>query len=664
MTIRRRGRRSTHNRERHKRRVRGISLAACLGLVGGTLLLEAFRTGGDTLTGAPLSWQQMIGRPASPPPVMTGLAALPALNGRPQLSPSPRNPEIWNCEVVVVGGTLGGVAAAAHAMQAGVQTCLIELTPWLGGQISSQGVSAIDESRAMRWRQNFSDSWQQFKRRIRSQPISLPAWTNMGDRQWTYETNSCWVGSLCFLPQVGATAAQQLLEASAVQAPSSRWETSTAFKGATFDATGRNITAIYGVKRVPKDPLYVPIGRPSDELPEWYAWSSNETFDKIPIRLQAPPNKRLLVIDATDTGELIAWAKVPYRIGSDARSLLGEESAPSKSNPACTQAFTFPFVMAIANDNGASLQALRPLKGGIPRSELRRSYELEGFPMFHNRGMFNYRRIVSRVAGEAAVSQSSPGEMTLVNWNRGNDWNIMDDPLIMDEGRLAQTGQYQNWMGGVSLQALRNAEYNALFFAEWLMETQATPTFPLAFLAGAQAPLKTQSGLSMMPYIREGRRIIGRTAYGQREFMLREADLRVDMEGGRTFAPSAVGLAHYDIDIHGCRYRNWQKSYEASRASVNERLVRPLQIPLEAIVPAGIDNLLIGGKSIAASHIVNAMTRVHYGEWSVGAAAGATAAWLIQDAHPSDLMPAQILVTDQMVNLQAYLEGQGLRLTW
>ena len=77
---------------------------------------------------------------------------------RNQLSPLPVPQEIWECSVVVVGGSLGGVAAASHAMKSGAKTCLIELSPWLGGQISSQGVSAVDESLKMRALGNFSES--------------------------------------------------------------------------------------------------------------------------------------------------------------------------------------------------------------------------------------------------------------------------------------------------------------------------------------------------------------------------------------------------------------------------------------------------------------------------------------------------------------------------
>src|SRR5215217_6772361 len=49
------------------------------------------------------------------------------------------------CDVLVAGGGMGGVAAALAAARRGCRTCLIEETDWLGGQLSAQGVSALDE---------------------------------------------------------------------------------------------------------------------------------------------------------------------------------------------------------------------------------------------------------------------------------------------------------------------------------------------------------------------------------------------------------------------------------------------------------------------------------------------------------------------------------------
>ena len=650
---------SRRKRRRYPRR----SVLATMALLSSTLLLVAF-SGVSEYWRQPIEFtQRPVGQIVNRAEVATGIRQIQTANGRPTLSPLPLAEEVWTCEVVVIGGTLGGVAAA-QAMKTGVTTCLIELTPWLGGQISSQGVSAIDESRAMRWQRNLAPSWEAFKALIKRQPVYLPAWTGLPAQLPVAKTNSCWVGELCFTPRAGATAAEMWMREAAQRAPDSRWATSTAFKGASFDASGRYVTAVYGVRRIPLDPAYVPTGRLSQELEQWYSWSDDEAYNKIPIRLQPPPNRSMIVIDATDTGELVGWANLPYRLGSDGQGFTGEVNAPPKDNPDCTQAYTYPFVLATLNDKNESLRALQTVEPALTKAEHRNEFDLEGFKFFNTGSVFNYRRIVSQRPGDSNVNLTRPGEMTLINWNKGNDWHFMDPPLVFTEEDIRLAGQRQDWLGGLSAESLNYGEIHALMFAEWLIETEATKKLPLTLLTGVDAPLGTQSGLSMVPYLREGRRILGRPAYGQDSFMIVEADLREDMTGGRDFSPTAVALAHYDIDIHGCRYRSWRPTYEAAGASIKEFVVRPLQIPLEAMVPQGVDNVLIGGKSIAVSHIVNGVTRVHYGEWGVGGAAGATAGWLLRYGKPADLTPAQIVVTGQMSALQAFLVEQGLRFTW
>lgn len=575
--------------------------------------------------------------------------------GRPQLSPLPDPQEVWNCEVVVVGGSLGGIAAASHSMQSGATTCLIELSPWMGGQISSQGVSAIDESHLMWSERNFSESWTAFKRLIEQQPISDTS------AQLVSQTNSCWVGRLCFPPTAGARASLLQLQAMAARAPGSRWGTSIAFKGAEFDTTGHTMTAIYAVRRIPRQPDYQPHGHFSKELASWYSWGSDDAFEKVPIRLQPPPGKRLIVIDATDTGEVVGWAGVPLRLGTESRATTGEPSASERDNPDCIQAYTYPFVLAIRDDRGASLSTLASLKPDYSREEHRRAYNLEGFPMFTGRSFFNYRRIISTLSTDPFTATPAPNDMTVVNWNAGNDWSSMNPPLLLTDEQLEKSGQRQNWLGGMSVIALKHAEEHALLFAQWLLETQSQPDFPLSFLAGPSSPMGTESGLSMLPYIREGRRIIGRKAYGQREFAIREGDIRRDLEG-RDFSRTTVAATHYAIDMHGCRYRNWEPSGEATAAPAKEAIVRPVLVPLESLIPQTIDNLLVGGKSIAATHIANAVTRVHYSEWSIGAAAGSTAGWLIR-TQPK-LLPADIVPNKMMPALQQHLVAQGLRAAW
>lgn len=585
------------------------------------------------------------------------------LNGRPHLYPQPVVQETWQCQVVVVGGSLGGIAAAAHAMATGAQTCLIEVAPWMGGQMSSQGVSALDESLRMRQRHNFSPTWLRLRRLIEQQVVTLPAWMPGPKSRIVAAINSCWVGSLCFPPVAGHLAAVQFLAETKASAPGSRWSGMTAFKGAEFDASGRHLTAIYAVRRIPKDPRYIPKGRLSEELADWYSWSPTQDFDRVPIKLQPPPGQSMMVIDATDTGELVGWARLPYRLGSEAKSTTQEPNGADFDNPQCTQAFTYPFSLGIYNDDGDSLAVLARLQPTYNLQEHNAHYSLVGFPFLMGKGLFQYRRIVSQTCQNPYRGSPAMGDISLINWNQGNDWNWMNPPLILSDRQLAAAGQYQNWMGGLSQSALKFAEENALMFARWLLVTQSSAAHPLTYLYGSDSPLGTRSGLSMVPYVREGRRILGRSAYGQNSFMIRENDLRYGFLGQRDFSPTAVAMHHYAIDIHGCRYRNWLPSGDAVRAPAREDLVKPLAIPLESLIPQGVDNLLIGGKAIAVSHIANGSTRIHYGEWQIGAAAGVTAGWLVSPTS-SVHSPPEIIPQGYMGSLQAFMVQQGLKLTW
>lgn len=650
-------RRAPQGQRSRPMRSRWISVGVLVGLGGLAGILAAwmvhFSSGIST---AQIAFQTTPAASASPVPSSPPTTMTP--QGWPLLDPLPAPEEIWECEVIVVGGSLGGIAAAAQAMQAGAQTCLIELTPWLGGQISSQGVGAVDESLPMRQQQNFSEAWLRFKQLIAAQAVSVAG----SDRVGTVgEFNACWVGSLCFSPRAGAEAAEQLLQQAQPGAPGSRWSTHTAFKGAEFDPTGTQITAVYGVRRVPRDPDYIPSGRLSREFSQWYGWADDPTFDKIPIRLQGKPGQPPIVIDATDTGELVGWANIPHRLGSEAKTTTGEPHGSAADNPECTQAFTYPFVLAIADDGGRSLQELAQLQTGLSKAEHRREFDLEGFPMFGGKSVFQYRRSLSLTGNDPFYGSPALGDQTLINWNRGNDWGLMNPPLLMTQAQIVQSGQRQNWQGGMNFNALKDGENHALLFAEWLIQTQAQPNYPLSLLRGPQSPMGTASGLSLYPYIREGRRILGGSAYGESSFLIREQDIRVGLSGRRDFSATAVAITHYAIDMHGCRYRNWEPSLSANSAPINEFGVHPITIPLEALIPQRVDNLLIGGKGIAVTHIVNAATRVHYGEWGIGSAAGAVAGWLL--AHPQTHQPAQISAED-WPQLRQHLQDQGLRLQW
>jgi hypothetical protein len=223
------------------------------------------------------------------------------------------------------------------------------------------------------------------------------------------------------------------------------------------------------------------------------------------------------------------------------------------------------------------------------------------------------------------------------------------------------------------------------------------------FLSGLDAPMGTEHGLSKYPYIREARRIIGRPSYGYASgFTISELDIsRVDYldpyyrqtlpadmyrqlwialagletasvirqetapeqisrRTRSTIYPDAVGIAQYAIDFHPCMTLSPPETpgnteREGVRRSHGQAY--PAQIPLRAMIPQQIDNLLVAGKSIATSSIAAAAYRVHSFEWSAGAAAGTTAAFaLTKGILPYELVDDLPQAEPLLEQLQAQLQ--------
>jgi glycine/D-amino acid oxidase-like deaminating enzyme len=72
------------------------------------------------------------------------------------------------CDLLVVGSGISGVATAYEALKAGRIVCLTEITDWLGGQVSSQGTSALDEELAKSTQLVFPQGYLELRQRIAS----------------------------------------------------------------------------------------------------------------------------------------------------------------------------------------------------------------------------------------------------------------------------------------------------------------------------------------------------------------------------------------------------------------------------------------------------------------------------------------------------------------
>ena len=621
-----------------------------------------------------------------------------------QAQSSPKPDQTVECELLVVGGGLAGAAASYEALLEGKTVCLTEITDWVGGQISSQGTSALDERTTQRSRLFYSRGYLELRERIEK------FYDKMNPGQ-------CWVSESCFLPKDAHNIiSQQLKDAEAKGEGTLHWFPSTVIK--ELDIEGSKIVSAIAIQHSPQP------GKPelntyplSRTIEDAYTYEDSSQFQKKIIKLTPPQaDPDWYVIEATETGEIIALADVPYRLGIDRLSHLEPSSSSSTNDPYCTQGFTYTFAMEATEESQ---------KHEMPPFYLQHhqyySYELERLADFDL--VFTYRRIWSPKTGPLetfrgiSFTSPTPGDISMQNWTWGNDYRpgTSQDNLVYTRQQLQATGQLQpgGWLGGLRTETLQKGEEHALGYFFWLVagttdsqlgEGVKKPYPNNRLLSGLDSPMGTVHGLSKYPYMREGRRIIGRvypgyskgftvtevdisrrnyrdeyyktnldpttyrqlwTAINGRE-ALANKDLKIEQIERRTRStiyPDSVGIGHYAIDFHPCMNESppekaGNTEREGERRGAGQAY--PFQIPLRAMIPQKIDNLVVTGKSIATSHIAAAAYRVHSFEWSSGVAAGLITSYALDnDIMPYELIDESYTKEKQLHLLQKKLNASG-----
>jgi len=126
----------------------------------------------------------------------------------------------------------------------------------------------------------------------------------------------------------------------------------------------------------------------------------------------------------------------------------------------------------------------------------------------------------------------------------------------------------------------------------------------------------------LAPYIRESRRIRAKFTVSERHLSteVRKAETGATAETVRaTPFPDSVGVGAYRIDLHPST---------TGRNYVDVSSL-PFQIPLGALLPRRVENLIAAGKCLGVTHIANGCYRLHPVEWNIGEAAGALAAFCV-----------------------------------
>ena len=112
-----------------------------------------------------------------------------------------------------------------------------------------------------------------------------------------------------------------------------------------------------------------------------------------------------------------------------------------------------------------------------------------------------------------------------------------------------------------------------------------------------------------------------------------------------------MGIGHYNIDLHPSSLGNNYVDIPSL----------PFQIPLGALLPVRVKNLLPASKNLGTTHITNGCYRLHPVEWNIGEAAGALVAFALKKhSSPHAVRNDAGLLSE----FQSYLRQEGMETHW
>ena len=176
----------------------------------------------------------------------------------------------FNADVLVIGGGTSGTMAGIQSARMGVKTIIVEETAWLGGMMTSAGVSAIDGNHNLS-----SGLWAEFRSELIKHYGSEEALA------------SGWVSKVMFEPAVAQKILRQMC------------------------AKEKNLSVISSVK-------FLNIKK---KLEGWTV----DFSDNITINAK-------ILIDGTELGDVAAKVGVKYDVGMESKATYNEKIAPEKAN--------------------------------------------------------------------------------------------------------------------------------------------------------------------------------------------------------------------------------------------------------------------------------------------------------------------------------------------
>ncbi|WP_145354356.1 FAD-dependent oxidoreductase [Roseimaritima multifibrata] len=523
-----------------------------------------------------------------------------------------------DADVVIIGGGLGGCAAALAAARTGCRVVLTEETDWLGGQVSSQAVPP-DEHYQIET-SGCTASYRELRSAIREYYRQHMPLTAVAHGTKNLNPGGGSVSRICHEPRVAVAALYKLL--------------------GPHIASG-NLTILLNHR---------PIAAQTDGDKVLNVTCQNHwTGEKIELSGTS-------FIDATETGELLPLTGTEYVTGFEAQSETNEPHAPAKAQPNNHQAATWCFPIQYIEGGDFTIpkpeqydfwQAyVPPLKPAWPGKIFSWTYSnpstlqprtLAFDPQKEAAGWWLYRRIA---AAKNFLPGAYPGSISLVNWPQ-NDY---------------LEGNFYDVPGEEQQKHFHGAKQLSLSLMYWMQTEAPRPDGGTGWKGLRLCPevSGTEDGLAKYPYIRESRRIRARfTVFEQhisKDARMQETGLDADEVKAAAFHDT-VGVGSYRLDLHP----STEGDNYIDLASL------PFEIPLGALIPQRMKNLYAGCKNLGVTHLSNGCYRLHPVEWNIGESAGMLAAHCHEQKCNGEAIHSS---PEKLAAFQKRLEQSGVQLHW
>jgi hypothetical protein len=520
-----------------------------------------------------------------------------------------------DADVLVVGGGLGGIAAALALLRRDQSVVVSEETIWIGGQLTSQATPPDEHA----WIESFgcTASYRKLRDGIRAYYRRHFPLTRTARADPRLNPGAGLVGNLCHEPRVAASVLEELI--------------------APFVASGR--------LQILRQCRPVGVESVGDAI-------RTVTFafvDGAVVTVHAR-----FFLDATELGDLLPVAGIEFLTGSESQADTGEPHASPTPRPDNVQAFTIPFAVEhLAGEDhtierprdyafwstfvpahwpGRFLSFVGPdVRTMAPRAYMFEPNRSEDSSIAQGSGfdLWAYRRIL---ATRLLSSGAALSDVTIINWPM-NDY-FLGSLIGVDQATVQD-----------NIDAARQLSLSLMY---WL-QTEAPRSDGGIGWRGLRLRgdcLGTKDGLAMAPYIRESRRIRPLTR-------ILEQDVVPDSTAARrpTQWRDSVGIGAYRIDLHPSTGGDPYIDIPAL----------PFQIPMGSLIPVRASNVLAAAKNIGTTHVTNGCYRLHPVEWNIGEAAGALADFCLRANTPPQGVWEQADLTRRF---QDQLVLDGFELAW